>query len=114
MMCISKERDEVVKGDWHTEPCFCWEDLSKEVTPEACTVVRIQPGAELGQESQASSCLRKGTPLAPRVAQGVSGPASSCVWNPRFFPDDARGCQCRLGLCLHPRVTFEEGPLPRS
>lgn len=48
MMCISKERDEVVKGDWHTEPCFCWEDLSKEVTPEACTVVRIQPGAELG------------------------------------------------------------------
>ena len=26
--------------------------------------------AELGQESQASSCLRKGTPLASRVAQG--------------------------------------------
>ena len=25
--------------------------------------------AELGQESQASSCLRKGTPLASRVAQ---------------------------------------------
>ena len=39
--------------------------------------------AELGQESQASSCLRKGTPLASRVAQGVSGPSSSCVWNPR-------------------------------
>ena len=30
--------------------------------------------AELRQESQASSCLRKGTPLASRVAQGVSGP----------------------------------------
>ena len=29
-----------------------------------------------------SSCLRKGTPLASRVAQGVSGPSSSCVWNP--------------------------------
>ena len=27
--------------------------------------------AELGQESQASSCLRKGTPLASRIAQGV-------------------------------------------
>ena len=26
--------------------------------------------AELGRESQASSCLRKGTPLASRVAQG--------------------------------------------
>ena len=26
--------------------------------------------AELGQETQASSCLRKGTPLASRVAQG--------------------------------------------
>ena len=33
--------------------------------------------AELGQESQASSCLRKGTPLASRVAQGVSSPSSS-------------------------------------
>ena len=33
----------------------------------------------MGQESQASSCLRKGTPLASRVAQGVSGPPSSCV-----------------------------------
>ena len=30
--------------------------------------------AELGQVSEASSCLRKGTPLASRVAQGVSGP----------------------------------------
>ena len=49
--------------------------------------------AELGQESQASSCLRKGTPLASRVAQGVSGPLSNCVWNLQVFPDDARGCQ---------------------
>ena len=46
---------------------------------------------ELGQESQASSCLRKGTPLASPVARGVSGPSSSCVWNPRAFADDARG-----------------------
>ena len=29
---------------------------------------------EFEQESQAPSCLRKGTPLASRVAQGVSGP----------------------------------------
>ena len=29
--------------------------------------------------------MRKGTPLASRVAQGVSGPSSSCVWNPRVF-----------------------------
>ena len=42
------------------------------------------------QESQASFCLRKGTPLASRAAQGVSGPSSSCVWNPRVFADDAR------------------------
>ena len=26
-------------------------------------------------------------------AQGVSGPSSSCVWNPRVFADDARGWQ---------------------
>ena len=29
--------------------------------------------------------------VASRVAQGVSGPSSSCVWNPRVFADDARG-----------------------
>ena len=33
--------------------------------------------------------MRKGTPLASRVAQGVSGPSSSCVWNQRVFADDA-------------------------
>ena len=27
---------------------------------------------------------------------------SSCVWNLRVFPDDARGCQCPFVLCLHP------------
>ena len=46
--------------------------------------------AELGQESQESSCLKKGTPLACRGVQGVSGPLFSCVWNLRVFPDDAR------------------------
>ena len=35
-------------------------------------------------------------------AQGVSGPSSSCVWNPRVFVDDARGWQCPFVLCLHP------------
>ena len=31
--------------------------------------------------------------------QGVSGPSSSCVWNPRVFADDARGWQCPFVLC---------------
>ena len=30
-------------------------------------------------------------------AQGVSGPWSSCVWNPRVFADDARGSLRRAG-----------------
>ena len=38
-----------------------------------------------------------------RVAQGVSGPSSSCVWNPRVFADDARGWQCPFVLCLQPQ-----------
>ena len=49
--------------------------------------------AELGQESQAMSFLRNGTPLASRVVLGVSGPLSNCVWNLQVFPDDAWGCQ---------------------
>ena len=34
--------------------------------------------------------MTEDTPLASRVAQRVSGPSSSCVWNPRVFADDAR------------------------
>ena len=49
--------------------------------------------AELGQESQAMSFLRNGTPLASRVVHGVSGPLSNCVWTLQVFPDDAWGCQ---------------------
>ena len=49
--------------------------------------------AELGQESQATSFLRNGTPLASQVVHGVSGPLSNCLWNLQVFPDDARGCQ---------------------
>ena len=44
--------------------------------------------AELGQESQASSCVRNGSPLASLVVYRVKGPLSSCVWNLRGFPDD--------------------------
>ena len=65
--------------------------------------------AELGQERQATSSLRKGTPLASRVAQGVSGPSSSCVWNPRVFADDARGWQCPFVLCLPPKGGLRRG-----
>ena len=64
--------------------------------------------AELGQESQTSSCLRKGTPLASRVAQGVSGPSPSCVWNLRVFPDDARGCHAPSCCAFAHRAAFEE------
>ena len=65
--------------------------------------------AALGQESQASSCLRKGTPLASRVAQGVSVPSWSSVWKPRVFPDDARECQCPFVLFLHSQGGLRRG-----
>ena len=68
-----------------------------------------QGPCRVGTEGQASSFLRKGTPLASRVAQGVSGPSSSCVWNPRVFADDARGWQCPFVCAFTHRVAFEEG-----
>ena len=43
--------------------------------------------------------LREPLVRRSRVAQGVSGPSSSCVWNPRVFADDARGWQCPFVLC---------------
>ena len=53
--------------------------------------------------------LKKGTPLASRVAQGVSGPSSSCVWNPRVFADCARGWQYPFVLCLNPQGCLRRG-----
>ena len=41
--------------------------------------------------------------------QGVSGPSSSCVWNPRVFADDARGGSAPSCCAFTHRVAFEEG-----
>ncbi len=46
----------------------------------------------LVQESQASSFLEDGTPLASRVVLEVTGHLSSCVCNLPVFPDDAQVC----------------------
>ena len=62
----------------------------------------------MGQESQASSCLRKGSPLASRVAQGVSGPLSSCVWNLRVFQTMHRGVSAPSCCALIHRFSFKD------
>ena len=64
--------------------------------------------AELGQESQAPSCLRKGTPLASRVAQGVSGPLSSCVWPCGCFQTMPGGVSAPLCCAFTHKAAFEE------
>ena len=64
--------------------------------------------AELGQESQASSCLRKGTPLASRVVHGVSGPLSNCVWNLQVFQTMHGGVSDPSFFVYIHRVAFEE------
>ena len=33
---------------------------------------------------------------------------TSCVWNLRVFPEDARGCHCPFIWCLPHRVAFKE------
>ena len=68
---------------------------------------RCRVPAELGQESQESSCLRKGTPLASRGAQGVSGPLLSCVWNLRVFPEMHDGDSAPSCCAFTHRVAFE-------
>ena len=71
--------------------------LKSSPTTQASILPCPQPPLGLGHHLY----LRKGTPLASRVAQGVSGPSSSWVWNPRVFADDAQGWQCPFVLCLH-------------
>ena len=64
--------------------------------------------AELGQESQASSCLRNGTPLASRVVQGISGPLLSCVWNLWVFWTMHGGVRDHSCCAFIHRVAFKE------
>ena len=52
---------------------------------------------------------RNGTPLASQVVQGVTGHLSSCVWNLRFFSDNARRCQCPFVMCFHPQGYLRSG-----
>ena len=65
--------------------------------------------AELGQESQASSCLRKGTPLVSRVAQGVSGPSSSVCGTHGSLRTMHGGGSAPSCCAFTHRVAFEEG-----
>ena len=58
--------------------------------------------------------VRKGTPLASRVARGVSGPSSSCVWNARVFADDPVLCFFFGAIKLPATSSFPCPRLPLS
>ena len=69
--------------------------------PQASSPFRTPTAGSLQSwDKRVRNRLRKGTPLASRGAQGVSGPLLSCVWNLRVFPDELRG---KAGGCT--RVT---------
>ena len=70
-----------------------------------------------GPRSQASFQKAQGPgvcKLPKPPAQGVSGPSSSCVWNPRVVADAARGWQCPFVLCLHPQGCLRRGVRVRT
>ena len=56
--------------------------------------------AELEQESQASSCDKRGTPLASCIVHGVTDHLSSCIWNLRLLLDDATGVSVSLRVVI--------------
>ena len=81
-------------------PCslnFCWE-LSVSVRSRTFMI----------------TCLvwRNGTPLDSRVVHQITGHLSSCVWNLRFYPDDAWGCQFPFVFCLHTQGCLRRGIQP--
>ena len=71
----------------------------------------IQPSHPLSSSSPPAT---NPSQLASRVAQGVSGPSSSCVWNPRVFADDARGCQCSFLLSGSVSPSHPESGMPHG
>ena len=50
--------------------------------------------------------LRHGTPLASRDVPGERGRLSSCIWNLRFFPNDARKNRPFVLTSFHPYLGF--------
>ena len=58
--------------------------------------------SELGEVSQASSCVQEWTSACLSSCSLGDRHLLSCMSNLRSFPDDARGCQCPFVLCLHP------------
>ena len=78
-------------------------------TPSKILAWRI-PWTEEPGGLQTMHLTKQGLSLA--FGQGVSGPSSSCVWNPRVFADDARGWQCPFVLCLHPQGCLRRGRFP--
>ena len=69
-----------------------------------CRVGTGESGLVLSEEGN-SACLSN--------CSGVSRTSSSCVWKPRVFLDDSRGCQYPFKWYLHPQGCFEEGSGPR-
>ena len=69
--------------------------------------------AELGQESQASSCLRKGTPLASRVVRGFQAPGRAVCGTRGSFRMMHGGVSAPSCCAFTHRVAFEEGSGPR-
>ena len=65
--------------------------------------------AELGQESQASSCLRTGSPLASRVAQGSQAPRRAVCGTCGCFQTMHGGVSAPSCCAFTHRVAFKEG-----
>ena len=71
--------------------------------------LRLQGPCTVGTGESGLVLSEEGNPACLSSCSGVSGPSSSCVWNPRFFADDARGWQCPFLLCLHPQGCLQRG-----
>ena len=90
-----------------------WKNASSQVEEGTSGFLSISDSdrsvpAGLGQESQASSSLRNGTPLASRVVQGVSGLLSSCVWNLQVFRTMHGGVSAPSCCAFIHRVSIKE------
>ena len=94
------------------EPYFLYLEAAARSVPPVYGALQelIRKGVCVEQVSQTLMPLSHPSGLGDgEDAQGVSGPSSSCVWNPRVFVDDARGWQCPFVLCLHPQGCLRRG-----
>ena len=76
-----------------------------------CLLLKRTRGPDTSSKATQWVKAQHEAPLASRVAQGVSGTSSSCVWNPRVFADDIHQHTPYLSIMVAQHLLHGSSPI---